>query len=706
VALSGTLVPGRRNALTAKKEVRRKRKANKYFNYQQFFMKQILLFIFIGMSVISKAQIPDFSSYPVYKGDDLGLRYSPSVSNFRIWSPAAEKAELIFYKQGTGGESVETISMSRAESGTWTAEVKGDQQGRFYVFRVYVNGKWNQEVPDPYARMVGVNGRRALVADLTATNPAGWEKDRSPDFGSKDPASKKIINHKTDAIIYELHVRDASIDKSSGIKTKGKFLGLTEKGTKNPAGLTTGIDHLKELGVTHIHLLPSYDFYTVDESKLDSPQYNWGYDPLNYNTPEGSYSTNPYDGVTRIREFKELIKTMHTNGLRVVMDVVYNHTMFAETSWFNQLAPGYYYRQKPDGSFSDATACGNETASERPMMRKFILESVKYWVQEFHVDGFRFDLMGVHDIETMNLISRELHAIKPDIILYGEGWTAGSSPLPDTLRALKKNAHLLDRIAVFSDDIRDGIKGSVFVHNEKGFASGKTKLEETIKFGVTAAVKHPQIDYSKINYSKAPYAAEPYQVVSYCECHDNHVLWDKLAISAPDATKAQRTDMHKLALTIVLTSQGISFLHAGTEFLRTKYGVENSFNSGDSINAINWNLKTENKAVFDYVQSLIKMRRAHPAFRMTSANDISRNIFFQEKLPPQVVAYTINGSAVKDSWKKIYVAYNGSGKTISLKAPAGKWNVFVKDSNAPGKSTVITDNISLSASSALILYQN
>lgn len=667
-------------------------------------MKQFLLFTLLSMTLSIRAQIPDFSSYPVYKGNDLGLVYTPAVSNFRIWSPAAEKAELIFYAQGAGGVSVQTISMARSESGTWTAEVKGDQKGKFYVFRVYVNGKWNQEVPDPYAKMVGVNGRRAVVADLSATNPPGWEKDRSPDFGLKDPVTKKIVNNKTDAIIYELHVRDASIDASSGIKIKGKFLGLTEKGTKNPAGLATGIDHLKELGVTHIHLLPSYDFYTVDESKLDSPQYNWGYDPLNYNTPEGSYSTNPYDGVTRIREFKELIKTMHANGLRVVMDVVYNHTMFSETSWFNQLAPGYYYRQKPDGSFSDATACGNETASERPMMRKFILESVKYWVNEFHVDGFRFDLMGVHDIETMNLISRELHAIKPDIILYGEGWTAGSSPLPDTLRALKKNAHLLDRIAVFSDDIRDGIKGSVFVHNEKGFASGKTKLEETIKFGITASVKHPQVDYSLINYSKAPYASEPYQVVSYCECHDNHVLWDKLAISSPEASKEQRTEMQKLALTIVLTSQGISFLHAGTEFLRTKNGVENSFNSGDSINAINWNLKTENKAVFDYVQSLIKMRRAHPAFRMTSADAISRNIFFQEKLPQQVVSYTINGAGVKDSWKKIFVVFNGSTKSSNLKLPAGTWKVFIAE-NTVKKSNPVSGNLTVKPSSSWILYQ-
>jgi len=378
--------------------------------------------------------------------------------------------------------------------------------------------------------------------------------------------------------------------------------------------------------------------------------------------------------------------------------------MFTETSWFNQLAPGYYYRQKLDGSFSDATACGNETASERPMMRKFILESVKYWVKEFHVDGFRFDLMGVHDIETMNLISRELHALKPDILLYGEGWTAGSSPLPDTLRALKKNAHLLDRIAVFSDDIRDGIKGSVFIHDEKGFASGKKGLEETMKFGVTAALKHPQVDYTKINYSKAPYAAEPYQVVSYCECHDNHVLWDKLAISAPEATKAQRAEMHKLSLTIVLSSQGISFLHAGTEFLRTKYGVENSFNSGDSINAINWNLKTENKVVFDYVQSLIKMRKAHPAFRMTSAEAISRNIIFQEKVPSHLVAYTINGAAVKDKWKKIFVVFNGSTHSTSTKLPAGTWKIFIAD-NAVKVLKPISGTLTVKPSSSWILFQ-
>jgi pullulanase len=381
-----------------------------------------------------------------------------------------------------------------------------------------------------------------------------------------------------------------------------------------------------------------------------------------------------------------MIQAFHQNGIRVVMDVVYNHTRLTEDSYFNQLVPGYYYRQTKDGKFSNATACGNETASERYMMRKFMLESVLDWVKEYHIDGFRFDLMGVHYIETMNLISRELHKIKPDILLYGEGWTAGSCPLPDSLRALKKNAHKLDRIAVFSDDIRDGIKGSVFDHNDKGFVSGKPGMEESIKFGIVASCKHPQVDYTKVNYSKEPYSAQPWNTITYCECHDNHVLWDKLAISAKDATEDERKEMDKLAMSIVLTSQGISFLHAGTEFLRTKKGVENSFESSDSINAIDWSLKTKNKEIFDYVKALIKMRKEHPAFRMTSAKQIAGNIEFFNYVPPGVILYQIDGSAVGDKWKKILICLNGNG---NLKLPASKdaWmpyiinNKFVKSSN-------------------------
>ncbi|MGH2552906.1 MAG: type I pullulanase, partial [Chitinophagaceae bacterium] len=583
-------------------------------------------------------------------------------------------AQIIFYEKAMGGDTMLQHPMIKGSNGTWYASIKQNRKMPYYAFRVKINGYWSEEMPDPYAKAVAVNGKRAMLIDLKQTNPPGWEKDKSPVF-SPLSARRGVGGEATNAIIYELHVRDASIAANSGIKNKGKFLGLTETGTKNNEGFSTGLDHLKELGVTHVHLLPCFDFNSVDEAKPDS-KYNWGYDPLNYNVPEGSYSNNPYDGVTRIKEFKQLIKTLHENGLRVIMDVVYNHTALTETSNFNQLVPGYYYRQTKDGKFSNATACGNETASERPMMRKFILESMKYWVQEYHIDGFRIDLMGVHDIETMNLISKELHKIKPDILLYGEGWTAGASPLPDSLRALKSNASKLDRIAVFSDDIRDGIKGSVFDHEDKGFASGKPGTEESVKFGIVAACKNPQVDYSKVNYSKKPYSAEPYQTITYAECHDNHCLYDKLAISAKNATDAEREEMQKLALSIVLTSQGISFLHAGTEFLRSKKGVENSYESPDSINAIDWSLKSKNKYVFEYVKALINMRKEHPAFRMSASKQIASNIKFLDGMPAGVIAYTINGTSVGDTWKKIFVAFNGTGKEIPIMAQPGNYKCF------------------------------
>lgn len=610
----------------------------------------------------AKSQYIDFNAYPVYHGNDLGLTYSPLQSSFRIWSPPAHAAVLLLYHEGIGGKAYKEIKMKKSEGGTWIAKVNGDLRGKFYAFRVRIGNAWLNEVPDPYIKAAGVNGKRGAVVELKETDPQGWEQDVSPPFLNK-----------TDAIIYELHVRDASISKNSGISNKGKFPGLTETGTKTADGLPTGVDHIKQLGVTHVHLLPVYDYSSVDETKSHLPHYNWGYDPLNYNVPEGSYSTDPSDPLSRIKEFKQLIKTFHENGLRVVMDVVYNHTGPTEGSSFNQLVPGYYYRQAPGGGFSNASACGNETASERTMMRKFMLESMLYWVKEYHVDGFRVDLMGIHDIETMNLVSAELHKIRPDILIYGEGWTAGSSPLPDTLKALKKFAYRLDRIAVFSDDVRDGIKGHVFTPAEKGFVSGKTGTAESVKFGVVAALPHPQIDYSKVNYSNQPYAAQPHHTITYVDCHDNHVLWDRLAISAANYSEQQRTEMHKLALSIVLTSQGISFLHAGTEFKRSKKGVENSFESADSINAIDWDLKRSNIGVHDYVRGLVELRKNHPAFRLKTAQEVADLINFLVLEESNLVAFTINGSKAGDPWKNILVVYNGSSDGRALNLPPGKW---------------------------------
>lgn len=649
-----------------------------------------MLFLLLMLSFQLVAQDPS-ANYPIYNGNDLGLTYTAQASTFKIWSPTASAVRIHFYKADLGGDSYRTATLQKNLNGIWQTTITENIKDQYYTFQVNINGIWSAETLDPYAKACGTNGMRAQVVDLKDTNPVDWAKDQSPRFSDK--------NLQTDAIIYELHVRDASIHPNSGIKNKGKFLGLAETGTKNAAGLFTGLSHMKELGVTHIHLLPFYDYNSVDETK--SNQYNWGYDPVNYNIPEGSYSTNPSDGKQRIKELKKTIQTIHKNGLRVVMDVVYNHTALTEQSNFNVFVPDYYYRKRPDGTFSDASACGNETASEKAMFRKFMLESVLYWVKEYHVDGFRFDLMGIHDIETMNLIADTLRKIKPSIVLYGEGWTAGGSPLPDSLKALKQHARRLKGVAVFSDDMRDGIKGSVFNIDDRGFATGKIVNAESVKFGVVAAGQHPQINYGKVNYSKGAYTSGPAGLINYADCHDNNILWDKIALSYKDASEEQRIKMHELAYAIVLTAQGTPFLTAGSEFLRTKYSVENSFNSGDSINAINWNLKTKNIATYQYIQSLVLLRKAHPAFRMTTAQHIAENLVFQDHLPEGLIGYTINGAAVGDTWKKIWVGYNGnlSAKTIEL--PTGNWKIASIRNASALKGNLLT----LDGSNAVILFQ-
>lgn len=657
-------------------------------------MKNLFFLTFlIAISGNMKAQNPDYSTYPVYENNDLGMQYTAAASHFKVWAPSASEVTLRIYQEGTGGSSLKTVNLEKKAKGVWETSLSGDWAGRFYTVQTKIGDKWMGEVPDPYAKAVGVNGKRGAILPLASTNPEGWDNDSSP-------ALKNVL----DAVIYELHVRDATIAASSGVKKPGKYAGLTETGTKNKDKLSTGLDHIRELGVTHVHLLPVYDFYSIDESMPEKAQYNWGYDPLNYNTPEGSYATDAVDPAVRIREFKQLVQAMHQNGLRVVMDVVYNHTMLTEDSYFNQVVPGYYYRQTATGAFSNASGCNNETASERPMMRSYMLESMKYWMEQYHIDGFRVDLMGIHDIETMNLISRELHRIKPDVLLYGEGWTSGDSPLPEEKRALKKNAAQLDHIAVFSDDLRDGAKGSVFDHPDRGFVSGKKGMEESVKFGIVAATQHPQLDYSKVNYSKAPWAAQPYHCINYVSCHDNHTLWDRLQNSNPRHSEKDRINMHLLAETIVLTSQGIPFLLAGTEFLRTKKNVENSFKSSDEINLIDWDRKTRYQDANDYIAKLIRLRRNHPAFRMRETAMIQENLRFIEVPGPGIIAYTINGKAAGDTWKTILVAFNANEENIPFDLPKGKWNLVLYHHNIDEKgiSKVESGVVNLPARGAVI----
>ncbi|MDF2430570.1 MAG: pullulanase [Mucilaginibacter sp.] len=661
----------------------------KYLNY---LLAIVLITMLTAFRPLQKAM--PFDDYPVYSGNDLGVKYAPLQTTFKVWAPKASEVKLRLYNAGDGGEAVNTVNMVKSINGTWELTVKHNLKNKYYTFQVMQDGKWLQERPDIYAKAVGVNGKRGMVADMASTNPENWQ-------GDKKPALKNF----TDIIIYETHVRDISISPNSGIEHKGKFLGLAETGTRSPDGIATGLDHIKELGVTHVHLLPSFDFNTVDETKPQANQYNWGYDPLNYNVPEGSYATDAYDGNVRIREFKKMVQTLHKNGLRVILDVVYNHTSDINSN-FNQFTPGYFYRHNPDGSYSNGTGCGNEVASERAMVRKFMIESVVYWAKEYHLDGFRFDLMGVHDIETMNQISDALHKIDPTIFIYGEGWTAGNSPLPEDLRSVKKNIAKVHQVAVFSDDIRDGIKGGWGDLKEKGFVSGGTGKAESVKFGIVASTPNKQVDFTKVNYSKAPWAAQPYQTITYVSCHDDNTLWDRLKISNPNANEDDLIKMDKLANAIVLTSQGISFLHSGVEMLRTKQGIANSYNAPDSINQIDWSRKTKYKAVFEYYKALVALRKHHPAFRMPSTEMINNNLRFIETGDQCLIAYTISNNANGDSWKNILVVLNGNTNERAVKIPAGNWTLTADENsvNAKGIRKITGGAMPVSATSAYILF--
>ncbi len=657
-----------------------------------------------GEIVVSMGQAFDteeFTSEFTYTGDDLGMTYTKEQTKLRVWAPTAAKVNVNLYSKGEGDNLIESKPMTKDINGTWVITLTGDYQGVYYTYSVTVGQETNEAV-DPYARTTGVNGDRGMILDLKATNPEGFEADQKPEFVQT-----------TDAIIYELHVRDLTSDSESNSSYPGKFLAFTETGTKNSKGLSTGLDHMKELGITHVHLLPSYDFATVDESKLDSNQFNWGYDPKNYNVPEGSYSSNPFEGEVRVKEFKQMVQSLHANGIRVVMDVVYNHTYSAVDSNFNKIVPDYYYRKDGD-TFSNASGCGNETASERAMMRKFIIDSVVYWATEYHIDGFRFDLMGIHDIETMNAVREALDKVDPTILIYGEGWTASTSTLAESKRALKKFTYKLNRIAAFSDDIRDGIKGSVFNALEKGFATGATNLEESIKFGVVAATNHSQVDYSKVNYSKEFWAGEPGQSINYASAHDNMTLWDKINTSNAENSYEDKVAMNNLSAAIVLTSQGIPFFQAGEEMLRTKPSAtvegafdENSYKSPDSTNSLKWGNKENVSEVVSYYQGLIAFRKSHASLRMTTTEEINQYLSFFDTGHENVVAYTIDAAADRVNNERLCIIYNANTEPINVTIPDGNWGVYINKEIAGTNEIATIDNGSATVDgiSCMVLVQ-
>ena len=608
------------------------------------------------------------------------VSYSPKQTTFKLNAP--KKPTLRIYEAGRGGKVEKKIKMKQTSENVWETTISGDLKGKFYTFDI-----GRGETPGVFAKAVGINGKRGAIVDMQTTNPSGWNSDRR--LTLKSPA---------DLIIYEMHHRDFSIDASSGLVNKGKFLALTEQ---------KAIKHLKELGVNAVHILPSYDFASIDESNTTTPQYNWGYDPLNYNVPEGSYSFDAEQPTRRILEFKQMVQALHKAGIRVILDVVYNHTFDIEGGNFDRTFPMAYYRYTVDGKPSNGSGCGNETASEKPLMRQFMLESMKYWATEYHIDGFRVDLMGIHDIETMNLIRKELTAIDPNIFIYGEGWTAGTCAYPTEKLALKAHIKQMPGIAAFSDELRDALRGPFSDDKQAAFLGGIAGFEESIKAGIAGMIAHPQVDYTKVNYTKETWANEPTQMISYVSCHDDMCLVDRLKASIPEAAydMEEVIRLNQLAQTAVFTSQGIPFMLSGEEMLRDKKGVHNSYKSPDEINHLDWNNLKKYPQVFAYYKGLIQMRKAHPAFRLGSAELVRKHLEF---LPTQdcLVAFRLKNHAGGDKWNNIYVVLNGSTNLQSVNIPKGKYTIVANNGviNEAGIGEMEGGEVMIDAQTALILH--
>ena len=644
---------------------------------------KLLFAVVLSLMVPNMAQAQQ-QEQPKFSVEDFRfdeVNYSSAKTVFTLFAPDDAKVTLRLYRQPLGGKPTKTVRMQRVSHELWQAEVKGDLLGQFYTFDI-----GRGETPGVFAKAVGTNGQRGAIVQMSATNPNKWDADKRP-----------ITRSFADLVIYELHHRDFSIAREDA-KNKGKFLALTEP---------WAISHLRTLGVNAVHILPSYDYGSVDETRLDTPQYNWGYDPVNYNVPEGSYSTDPTQPDVRIREFKQMVQALHKAGISVILDVVYNHTFDIDHSNFQRTYPDYYYRKNADGSYSNGSGCGNETASERPMMRKFMIESVKYWINEYHIDGFRFDLMGVHDIQTMNEIRKAVDEIDPSIFIYGEGWSAGSCALPYEQLAAKAHVPQMPGIAAFSDEIRDALRGPFSDDTKGGFLAGVPDCEESVKFGIAGAIAHPQIDMKKVNYSQQPWALEPTQMISYVSCHDDMCLVDRLRASVPGITQDELIRLDLLAQTAVFTSQGVPFMLCGEELLRDKKGVHNSYNSPDDINHIDWTNKMHYPMVFDYYQQLIALRKSHPAFRLGNADLVKKHLEFLDA-PKQVVAYRLKNYAGRDRWRNIIVVLNASKKAETVSIPKGKYTVVcangVINLGTKGLETFEHNQVTVDPQSALIIH--
>ena len=643
-------------------------------------MKKIAITSLLMTTLLTSIQAQDF------KFDEMS--YSPEQTVFKLFAPNNAKCTVKVGKK--------KVKMTKAGDCLWTATVKGDLKGQPYVFNT-----GHGDTPGVFAKAVGTNGKEAYILDLATTNPVGWESDQRP-----------VVKSPVDLIVYEMHHRDFSIARPDA-KYPGKFLALTEP---------WAIKHLKDLGINAVHILPSYDYGSVDESRLNEPQYNWGYDPVNYNVPEGGYSTDPSKPEVRIREFKQMVQALHKAGIRVILDVVYNHTYNIDNSNFQKTYPDYYYRTHPqplpkgvESKYSNGSGCGNETASEKPMMRRFMMESVKYWINEYHIDGFRFDLMGCHDIETMNQIRQMVNTIDPTIFIYGEGWSAGACALPNEKLGMKANIPQMPGIAAFSDEIRDALRGPFSddtvsgwlgrLNTSKAGQSTGDQEVESLKFGLVGCIQHPQVDMKKVNYSKEPWAIEPTQMMSYVSCHDDMCLVDRLKASIPRIKEDELIRLDLLAQTAVFTSQGVPFMLSGEELLRNKKGVHNSFESPDSINQLDWQNKLRYPQVFEYYKNLIQLRKHFPHFRLGSAAEVRDKMCFLNA-PSGVVAYSITDTMGNVTNKVVIVVLNPTRKQQTVSIPEGHYTIVcasgVIDLN--GIDTFTGRQVSVAPQTALIIH--
>jgi len=631
----------------------------------------------------------EFESQYTYTGNDLGSTWTKEATSFRLWAPTAEAVKVLIYGGGSKSNTklLETVDMTADVNGTWVAKVDGDWNGKFYVYEVTIDGQ-KVEACDPYAKATGVNGDRAMIIDLDSTNPEGWDKD-------KNPNADLTIN---DAIIYELHIRDLGTDENSGIENVGKFLSLTEHGTTTPGGVKTGIDHIKDLGITHLHILPMYDYGSVDEMNSDG-QFNWGYDPKNYNVPEGSYATDPFDGSVRVNEAKQMVQSLHKDGISVVMDVVYNHVYDAGSFCFNKIVPGYFSRISPEGVYSSGSGCGNDTASERAMVKKYIVDSVLYWAEEYHIDGFRFDLVCLIDTETINEIVEEVHKVRPDIILYGEGWPMSTEFTKEGYHmTTQANSQMVPGFSFFNDTIRDALKGSVFEETGKGYVQNAIGYKDTI---ADCFLGLPR------------WCKTPAQTINYASCHDNNTLWDRLQASRKDASKEDLIKMNNFTAAIYMLAQGTPFIHAGEEMLRTKVNEDgtfnhNSYNASDAVNSIKW-ATLEDATYMDvvnYYKGLIAFRKAHGALRMTTAEDVAAHITVMKDLPDEVNGFVITGGINDEKADAICVIFNPNPEEAKVTLPEGKWNIYINGEDAgTEKLGSASGEVTVAGISAMVLVQ-